>query len=83
MTPCHISAANLNQALHSLNVFIFTSWCNQWIQQAQVNNRSDEDYGNLSDVDSHKVADPVNTTRGFTGKVNGKLNKVIKKSNSR
>ena len=56
---------------------MFTSGCNQRVQKAQVNNRSDEDYGNLSDVHSHKVADPVNTSCSFSENVNGNLGLML------
>jgi len=48
-----------------------TSWRDQWVQQAQVDDGRDKDYGKLSDVDSHKVADSVDTRGCFPAKIHG------------
>ena len=62
------SNSNENPYLSDQTTSISSSRCNQWVQQAQINNRSDDDYGNLSDIDSHKVTYPVDTSCGFTAK---------------
>lgn len=49
------SGSHENPCLSHKTTFISTSRCNQRAQQAQIKNRSDDDYWNLSDNDSHKV----------------------------